>query len=1330
MNFIKNVLYILKGHDAQGEITALKSKLAVSKQNERKALEEKNGAEVASRNLNDKLIAESKEKKEYSDKVNSLENRNKELNKRYNELSAAKTEVEQELEASKELSESLSAENKRQRKDIESLRSDNDAYKKDIDNRRKSLQSLQEELDKARSDSNKAETEWKNKYADKEKEIRELTAEINSLNECIGAKDEKLKGKDKLIEAGKAETSKIDNDWNSKYSLLEQQNGELSSKIDSLNASLTSKVEELRGKEKENKQLSTTVAELKGKMAAQNNTQPAASTDELRRLENELQKAEEDIQKKRQEINDLKGSVAQKEKDYNSLKDKYLELSSNHAGVENYIKTLEKRIQELTDANTRLQEELSKALTSAPTKFSDKEENAKEETNAKKDDVTNEDSAQKGVEDSSDKHIEHTIEESKEEGSTEMQTSVATPEYSDEQQKPEKVKEDKSESDQSSIDSNEDVLSKDTKTGSSKTKAKSKIEEALTLSQGSIEEGKDFPEIYNDSKRGALRSIRRVVNQEDQSTIIADNFFDNSSAEEIATMSRRLSEAYIDHKPLWTCELCGKPVKIAHRLRTLFFIHGDREGYCPWRNPSAKSQDDIYIDDLKLAENVTVDDNFKPKYQELKEKIYKALVTEESKKMGIDDVRMDEVMHGNTGFLRWRRPDISFTYKNHEWAIELQKKSHDTNFIVDKDKFYRLNHVQVLWIFGSDSDTSYDYMRGFNYKETLFDNHCNVFVFDKDAQKETENNSVLKLKCNWLKEDGSWAYTIEDQGENGRMVGLDELITDDVYCKPYFTNANELYFKSHEQAHNEFEKSHLLTNEELAQKAEEAWTESCEYQKAIEEMKAHGLSATAFTIKGLWGFKYGTTVLIVPVFTQKPIEINDGYYQVYQGGKFGIVNKYAQNVIDWNISLECDFVKYDQDNNRILFERDGLWGVADNKGKILIEPDYKDVCNWSKRIYRVKKRQWGLIDINNALVLNCYFSSIGELTGGRALVKRVHPLDILRMVSGYIDSDGSPIISQENKQVDTNSTILGLGLWGVKGLDGRKIIPFQYDAIEYWSDNLYKVEVNNKWGIIRIPQGNYLLNIEYDRIDNLKEGKATITKDSIIRSIDKNGNDVAQESIPLKGGLKKTKISGKWGIIDNEGNIIIPHSYDEIGSFRSRLIGIINKNVIKLNVDYNYPIHVCGKVSSSGIGCIYVEIAGVKCRINEVNMMKQTVHSLFGSNNECRILAFMNINFGNKQYNLRVLPKNKTNIILSHGDKNSDFSIGETLIGTVIGHKRNNRKISRLMVKFDDGRETKVTRQLFLRSGQDITFYRKGSKIKLRKDGFNDEFDQTIWKIL
>lgn len=69
----------------------------------------------------------------------------------------------------------------------------------------------------------------------------------------------------------------------------------------------------------------------------------------------------------------------------------------------------------------------------------------------------------------------------------------------------------------------------------------SKETAALQLSDGNIV---DFPEITNDSDDTTSRSIKFVYNDKDE-IIEADSFFQNSSAEEIAHVSRMLSEADI-----------------------------------------------------------------------------------------------------------------------------------------------------------------------------------------------------------------------------------------------------------------------------------------------------------------------------------------------------------------------------------------------------------------------------------------------------------------------------------------------------------------------------------------------------------------------------------------------------------------------------------------------------------------------------------------------------------------------------------------------------------------------------------------------------------------
>ena len=51
------------------------------------------------------------------------------------------------------------------------------------------------------------------------------------------------------------------------------------------------------------------------------------------------------------------------------------------------------------------------------------------------------------------------------------------------------------------------------------------------------------------------------------------------------------------------------------------------------------------------------------------------------------------------------------------------------------------------------------------------------------------------------------------------------------------------------------------------------------------------------------------------------------------------------------------------------------------------------------------------------------------------------------------------------------------------------------------------------------------------------------------------------------------------------------------------------------------------------------------------------------------------------------------------------------------------------MVKFSDGRKTMVPRRFF-KGASPIESYKIGDSITLRKKGFDDELDQTIWEVL
>lgn len=864
---------------------------------------------------------------------------------------------------------------------------------------------------------------------------------------------------------------------------------------------------------------------------------------------------------------------------------------------------------------------------------------------------------------------------------------------------------------------------------------KRKENEAIEMSDGSIV---DMPEITNDSNRLTQRTIEYVYD-ENGKKVYADEFFE-SSAEEIAQVSRKMSEAEISGDTYWTCGLCHHRVKIAHRTHngreSLFFIHASREHYCPWIKKATKSKDIIneeenLLDSDDLIVEETIEDR-KTKSRELKEMIFALLTSSASEDMGISDVQMDEIIRSNVPYMKWRRPDISFSYNGRRMVIELQKKSHDLDSIVDRDVFFRLNDIQILWVFGSDSDTSYEYMRKVNYKNTMFDNHRNVFVFDKEAQAKSEEEQILYLKCNWLNDDDSWHFRIENTGTNGKLVNVEELTYDDEYCKPFFFDANEEYFAKYPEARDAYLAT-KMSREELKKAIEEKWTRDTNYEEAMANMRQRNLKAIPYCVQGLWGFRFNTTVIIPPIFTVEPKNLYNGYYLVNQDGNLGIVNYYGQKKVNWDGIIDCDDMNYDKDNKRILFARNGKWGVANLEGVELIPPYYDTIQNWNTTVYRVKKDgKWGLVDINNNMLTELKFDGIGDLKNGTAPATIAHPTKTWKTVHGLIDESGAKLVSQKLNQNDGRVLVETFELWGIMTANGDYIVPCIYDEIQPWAANLYRVKEDNKWGVLNVEDHSFLLPTKYDSISALNGGIAKVVFANVESSIDMNGNEVAQEVIELQGGLKKTKIAGKWGIIDANGVEIIKHQYDEIGSFRSRLIGFINNGVIKLRGSYIYIIPMSGKfVESDERHRLYFDIGGVKFAMHyeEIKRARLLSSEICVKNKPFSKVAILDLSINNGRFWLRVVDPSKLNKRLSHGDEKEDYEDGEVLTGKVGAIKRNNGKRSKVKVVFSDGRQTMLPRRYF-GSPEDIDKVKRGDILKLHKIGYDEDLDQTIWKVI
>lgn len=66
----------------------------------------------------------------------------------------------------------------------------------------------------------------------------------------------------------------------------------------------------------------------------------------------------------------------------------------------------------------------------------------------------------------------------------------------------------------------------------------------------------------------------------------------------------------------------------------------------------------------------------------------------------------------------------------------------------------------------------------------------------------------------------------------------------------------------------------------------------------------------------------------------------------------------------------------------------------------------------------------------------------------------------------------------------------------------------------------------------------------------------------------------------------------------------------------------------------------------------------------------------------------------------------------------------------MVGCHKNKIRITKPNLKTDDGCETTLPRRFFANAAMDIVSFSVGDFIQMRKIGFDDELDQTIWAIV
>lgn len=275
--------------------------------------------------------------------------------------------------------------------------------------------------------------------------------------------------------------------------------------------------------------------------------------------------------------------------------------------------------------------------------------------------------------------------------------------------------------------------------------------------------------------------------------------------------------------------------------------------------------------------------------------------------------------------------------------------------------------------------------------------------------------------------------------------------------------------------------------------------------------------------------------------------------KVERNGLYGLLN--AKGEV--RLPVEYKMIRIIEDEDFVIFLRKGnLYGVLDKLGKELLPVAYSNI------MYLTGGKQLTVTKDRKKMILNDRFKEIlPEWYDDVTLDKSTNRFVLSSQgLTGYANLDGSLIIAPIYKSIrdigeNLNIAVDKSGKYGVIDDALETIIPFEYDELYAWSDELAMAGKNGKYGFITVPGNEVKMDFLYDEFEFNKSVSSYgfVVRDGLYGLLDSNFVSVIS---PIYNRIRFTAhksetfwaMNGenKWGLINTDGTIRIPFLYDNV----------------------------------------------------------------------------------------------------------------------------------------------------------------------------------------
>jgi hypothetical protein len=252
------------------------------------------------------------------------------------------------------------------------------------------------------------------------------------------------------------------------------------------------------------------------------------------------------------------------------------------------------------------------------------------------------------------------------------------------------------------------------------------------------------------------------------------------------------------------------------------------------------------------------------------------------------------------------------------------------------------------------------------------------------------------------------------------------------------------------------------------------------------------------------------------------------------------------------------------------------WGYIDKTGKLVIPARYNQAGGFTEGTAPVRVSDfWGYIDKTGKWALKPIFTQASNFSNKRAMISIFETHDSVS-VTGYMTPKGELLYELEKYEVgyDYHDHLVRIRSADTKGMAfgfrdtaGEYKIKPKFDGAMDFSEGVAAIMLGNKWGFVNAGN-DFVIFPSYDEAYSFTNGLAYVRAGSKKTFINKKGKTVInlssyEEVSPfMYDEMIAVRKAGKLGFVNHKGKLVVKPLYENplLGAFNNGLAAVAVKN--------------------------------------------------------------------------------------------------------------------------------------------------------------------------